>query len=96
MDSHSHPSYLIIEHSYICRLVDFCDGCNLSSFGSHSCFCTNALALPEATLSNLPPVVDQILSRSRDVLFFYFGSFDLLAASIPFFSIACAFHASLL
>lgn len=78
-----------------CLLVDFCDQHHLSSFGIPSGFHIDVLAMPGACLCDSPPIFEDILSCSRDMIFCYFGSFDLMAVPIPVMLLAWAFKAFL-
>lgn len=76
MASTTSLSVLIIGHSYVGRLSDFCKERDISNFGFPDHFCADAL--PGATLVDLSAILPSIIAHVPNIIIFYFGSFDLL------------------
>lgn len=93
MTSRSTPSVLFIGHSYMSCSADFCEVRNSSNFGLPARFHVDNLAMPGATLVDLPPTINKILSRSPDIFIFNFDSFDQLAFHVSVLLVAHVFRA---
>lgn len=77
------------------RSADFCETRHFHNFWLPPYFNADNLAMPSATLIDLPPIIPDIISRSPDILIFYMGSSDLLSHNVSVFSVARPFHAFL-
>lgn len=89
-------SVLIIGHSYICHLSDFCEEGDIPNFGLPHHFHADIFALSGAALCDLPTILLNLISHAPNMtVFFELESFDLLSLSIIVASEACSFHAFL-
>lgn len=76
--SSSLPTLLLVGHSHICHLFDFCLECNLVNFGLSSYFLADGFALFGASLQDLPGIFEDIINHSPHIIIFDFGALDLL------------------
>lgn len=89
----SSPPVLSIGHSQMSRLVNFREDRGIGNFGLPSCFPADVLAMTEATLSDLPSIIEGIVPHSPTISFFHFRSFDLLSFDISVWTVAWASRA---
>lgn len=83
---------LFVGHSAMSLFSDFCSDRNIQNFGLPSPFHADICSLPEATIQDLPSVLEEILLHRPAILIFDFGSFDLLHPSDNLLQPARAFH----